>query len=108
MTHFVIKKLPLPDWGEIPGARGYKKVVIPKGTEVYCIMHGFSKYFWACYLHEEEAVKAAQGLEDCISGRSKRKIDLQTLLAWNFKTVFPTRVHRPKAKPVELERVGDN
>jgi hypothetical protein len=106
-AHFDIRPLPLPHKGIIPGAAGHKKVEIPKGTMVYCIMHG-PKYFWAVYLHKAEAEEVAETLEATITGRAKRSFDLPTMLAWNFKIAFPERVSRPKRSTEQPKRVGDN
>ena len=93
--HFVIKECCLPHPGVIPGARWHKKIVIPEGETVYCIVYGM-RFFWAVYLDKEQAEKAMQGLEDTVSGKARRKIDLPNLVAWNFKSEFPKRVVRPK------------
>ena len=88
----------LPHQGIIPGARGHSKITIPKGTQVWLIVHG-SLTFWACYLSETSARKCLEGLENTVSGRARRTIDLPTLLAWNFTYSFPTRVAREKVQP---------
>ena len=92
---FQIKSYRLPHEGIIPGARGHKKVVIPEGTKVFCIVYG-TKIFWAAYLDEPTAVKVAKSLEDTVEGRNKRTISLETLVAWNFKDAIPKRISRPK------------
>jgi hypothetical protein len=90
---FQIKHYLLPHDGVMPGARGLKKVVVPKGTRVYCIVYGTLVY-WCTFLHEAEAIRAKQGLEDTVNGLNKRTIDLNSLLAWNFKSSIPKRVFR--------------
>ena len=92
---FQIKQYLLPHDGVIPGAAGHKKIVVPRGTKVYCIVYG-TKVFWCAFLKETSALHVAKGLEDCVEGRAKRTIELNTLLAWNFKDAIPKRVHREK------------
>jgi hypothetical protein len=91
---FQLKHLMLPHQGVMPGARGHKKVVVPAGTKVYCIVHGTLMY-WAVYLDEAQARHALEGLEATASGRARRNIQLDTLLQWNFTSQFPKRVVRP-------------
>lgn len=91
--NFQIKHYMLPHSGIMPGARGLKKVVVPAGTKVYCIVYG-TKIYWCCYLHEADAMRTMQVLEDTVNGRASRTIDLHILIAWNFKSSFPTRVYR--------------
>lgn len=94
MAYFQVKRYTLPHDGIIPGARGHKKIVIPRGTKVHCIAYG-TKLFWAAYLDEPTALRVAASLDDTASGRSKRSIALDTLVAWNFKDAIPTRISRP-------------
>lgn len=95
---FQVKAQILPHPGIIPGARGHKKITIPAGTKVYCIMHG-ARIFWAAYMSEAEAQEVANSLQATVTpGATKRYIELYTLLAWNFKIeVIPTRISRPKS-----------
>jgi hypothetical protein len=90
---FQIKQYMLPHDGSMPGARGHKKVVVPRGTKVYCIVYG-TLIYWCTYLHMQDAIVAMHGLEGTVNGKYKRTIDLQSLLAWNFKSSIPKRVFR--------------
>jgi hypothetical protein len=92
---FQLKRYMLPHEGIIPGARGHKKIIVSRGTWVYCIVYGTLVY-WCAYLHQEEAMRAKRGLEDTVSGKARRTIDLDSLLAWNFRDAIPRRVCRPK------------
>jgi hypothetical protein len=92
-----VKHVVLPHDGIIPGARGHKKITIPRGTKVYCIVYG-TLIFWAAYLDEPSALKVAENLEATIRPEARRHIPLQTLLAWNFKSTIPKRISRPKTK----------
>jgi hypothetical protein len=92
---FKIEKRRLPHEGIIPGARGHKKIVIPEGTEVYCIVHG-SLFFWAAYLNEDTARTVARNLEETTKSAGRRYIPFKSLLAWNFKSSIPVRIHREK------------
>lgn len=92
---FQIKRYTLPHDGIIPGARGHKKVIVPAGTKVHCIVYG-TMIYWAAYLNEEQALTCLRGLEETISGKARRTIKLDTLVAWNFKDRVPTRIVRPK------------
>lgn len=96
---FEVKEYRLPHEGVIPGARGHKKITIPRGTKVYCIVYE-NTFFWAAYLSDEEAQKVCASLEETIKLGSKRHIELKTLLAWNFKRGIPVRISRPKLSPV--------
>ncbi len=96
MVLFQVKSHILPHEGIIPGARGHKKITVPRGTTVYCIAHG-TRLFWAAYLDEPTATKVARNLTDTVEGRSRRPIPLDTLLTWNFKTAIPSRISRPRA-----------
>jgi hypothetical protein len=89
---FDIKPFVLPHNGIIPGARGHKKQVIPAGTPVWCITYDEYMY-WACYLNEEQALTVRSNLEDWIEREDK---SVSTVLVWNFKKSFPTRVARRK------------
>lgn len=91
---FQILQRKLPYEGNIPGARGHKKIVIPKGTTVYVITYGH-KVYWCAYLDEADARKTMAGLEATVRGECKRTIDLDNLVAWNFKYDMPKRIHRP-------------
>ena len=95
MTYFQIKHYMLPKDGNIPGARGHKKQVIPRGTKIYCIVYG-TKIYWAAYLNEAQAIECVKGLTKTVDGEYKRSIDLKTLVEWNFKDTIPTRIVRPK------------
>lgn len=86
----------LPHDGIIPGARGHKKIVIPKGTAVYVIMCG-SVMFWCAYLNEASAQKCLDGLRKSLDSSYRRHIPLSTMLAFNFQHGVPARVHREKA-----------
>lgn len=86
----------LPHDGIIPGARGRKKQIIPRGTQVWCIVHERRHFYWACYTNQEHAAMVLKNLQDCAEGRARRSIPLHTLLAWNFKRSVPTRVCREK------------
>lgn len=101
MAHFTVKALTLPHNGIIPGARGHKKIVVPEGTRVYCIVHDH-RFFWAAYLDEPTALQVAASLDDTADGRSKRPISLATLLDWNFRYSFPTRICRPASPAPRL------
>jgi len=95
MQHFQLKHYLLPHDGLIPGARGHKKRVIPAGTKVYCIVYG-TQIFWAAYLDESQALATMAGLQASVNGTARRNIDLNTMLAWNFKHSIPRRIARPK------------
>ncbi len=92
-----IKHYRLPHTGIIPGARGHKKIEVAAGTKVYCIVYG-TKIFWCAYLTEKSAVKCMSGLIETTNPTARRHIDLETLIAWNFKDAIPKRIHREKAK----------
>jgi hypothetical protein len=77
----------LPHVGIIPGARGHKKVVIPKGTSVFCVRY-YTKYFWAAYLDRKSAQHTCETFKKCKS--------MEVLLEWNFMQEFPTRIIRSK------------
>ncbi len=90
---FQLKHYVLPHDGVMPGARGYKKVIVPRGTKVYCIVYGTVMY--SCvYLHEADAMKCMQGLQDTVSGRARKTIPLDVLVDWNFQYAIPKRVFR--------------
>lgn len=91
-----VRQRPLPRDGVIPGARGHKKIIVPKGTAVWVIEHRFL-LFRCVYLNKEQADTCLKGLQDTVEGRTRRPMTLQTLLDWNFKQEFPTRVARPKS-----------
>lgn len=93
---FQLKHYMLPYDGVIPGVAGHKKITVPAGTKVWCIVYG-TKIFWCAYLTESSALKVLQSLQDTIDGKLRRKIDLDTLLAWNFRDIIPRRIHREKA-----------
>lgn len=59
---FQLKNYVLPHDGQMPGAGPYKKVVVPKGTKVYCIVYG-TKIYWCAFLHEADALRCLNGLE---------------------------------------------
>lgn len=86
---FQIKHYRLPHEGVIPGARGHKKIVIPRGEKVFCIVYG-TKIYWAAYLNEAQAIQSLENLK-------KNKLDIKTLVEWNFKDAIPVRVARPPA-----------
>lgn len=90
---FQLKHYILPHDGIIPGARGHKKILVPTGTKVYCIVYG-TKIYWCAYLHEAQAIKCMAGLEATIQSSARRHIELGTLIAWNFKYTIPRRVAR--------------
>lgn len=92
---FDVKSRRLPHAGVIPGARGHKKIVIPKGTTVWCVEYG-GMFFWAAYLDEQSAITVAESLQATIQPSARRHIPLGTLLAWNFKLTIPVRISRPK------------
>lgn len=94
---FQIKHYALPHDGIIPGARGHKKVIVSRGTKVYCIVYG-TLVFWVAYLDEPNALRVAQELENTTLPSARRQIDLKTLIAWNFKDAIPKRISRPKEK----------
>jgi hypothetical protein len=93
---FEVKAYPLPHDGIIPGARGHKKIVIPRGTQIYCITYQDRK-FWCGYLKEDSAKEVANNLENSLNPDARRHIPLETLVAWNFKSKIPLRIHREKA-----------
>ncbi len=95
MTTFHVKHYSLPHDGVIPGAAGHKKVVVSRGTKVYCVVYG-TKIFYCAYLYEKEALTVAKSFEETIDPNHKRHIPLKTLIAWNFKDAIPKKVHRPK------------
>ena len=88
---FQIKHYLLPHDGLMPGARGYKKVTIPKGTRVYCIVYGTLVY-WCTFLHMQDAMVCLKGLEHTVYTR--KTIDINSLLSWNFRHSIPKRVFR--------------
>jgi hypothetical protein len=90
---FSVTQTKLPHDGVIPGARGHKKQIISTGTAVWVIKHG-RLFYWAVYLTEYQAQKCAHGLAAYVNGLTRRKIELHTLLAFNFKYDFPKRVVR--------------
>ena len=94
--HFRIKHCTLPRTGTIPGARGHKKQIVPAGTQVFCITYNYTRYYWAAYLTEHQALTCMAGLEATVSGTARRSIDIDTLVAWNFKSAIPTRIVREK------------
>lgn len=85
---FQIKHYLLPHDGVMPGARGHKKVTIPRGTRVYCIVYG-TKIYWCTFLHMQDAMVCLQGLE-----KTLEFTPIDTLVAWNFKFSIPKRVFR--------------
>lgn len=85
---FQIKHYMLPHDGVMPGARGLKKIVVPKGTKVYCIVYG-TLIYWCTYLHMQDAMVCLHGLE-----KTLKTMPLDTLVAWNFKHAIPKRVFR--------------
>jgi len=92
---FQVEHKPLPHQGVIPGARGHKKVLVPQGTKVWVITYG-RLMFWAAYQTEAQAKTCRDNLQASVDGKARRNIPLQTMLAWNFKGQFPTRVVRIK------------
>lgn len=92
---FHVKHLMLPHKGNSPGARGHKKIEYPAGTKVYAIVYG-TLMFHSVYLSEQQAMTVANNLEKVTLPDARRHIPLNTLLAWNFKSKFPTRVVRKK------------
>lgn len=90
-----LKQYTLPHNGVIPGARGHKKIIVPAGTKVYCIVYG-TLIFWCAYLRKASAMQCLKGITDTIEGRTKRTIDINTLVQWNFHDRIPTRIHREK------------
>lgn len=96
-AHFKVVPVLLPHQGIIPGARGHKKITIPRGTKVFAIQH-IVRYFHTVYLSETEANTVRESLEDTVEGRTKRQIPLRTMLEWNFKLAIPTHVCRPKTE----------
>ena len=88
-----LKRYLLPHDGIIPGARGHKKQIIPKGTKVWCIVYGTLVY-WCCYTDEAHATVVMNNLQASIDGKARRNIDLRNMLAWNFKDSIPKRVAR--------------
>lgn len=96
---FQLRRVKLPHDGVIPGAAGHKKIVVPKGTEVFCITPCVDhvRMFWCAYLKEESAQTVLEGLTKTVNGPSRRRIDYPTLLAWNFKYQIPVRIHRERA-----------
>lgn len=95
---FRVKPITLPHDGIIPGARGHKKITIPAGTKVFCIVYHNTQVYWAAYLEEAAALQVAKNLEACTKPEARRTIDLPALLAWNFKSTIPTRIVRPERK----------
>jgi hypothetical protein len=93
MNDFHLKPYALPHDGVIPGARGHKKQVIPAGTKVYCIVYG-TKIYWAAYLDEQQALRCMNNLQASVNGQARRNIELNTMVAWNFKDAIPRRVVR--------------
>lgn len=100
MSHFQIKQYRLPHEGVIPGAAGHKKIVIPRGTIVFCIMYERKFYDYA-YLDEHVAEECRKRLEATVDGTARRHFDLETMVAWNFKTRFPMRVARQQGKALD-------
>src|SRR5262245_39754556 len=100
MSILVVRPRILPVDGKIPGGRGRKLVLIPKGTQVWCIMYE-RRFYWAAYLSKEEAVKCAGQLESYLDPKHKRHMSLETLLAWNFTHAVPIRIVRPGDKKEE-------
>lgn len=92
-----LKHFMLPHDGVIPGARGYKKQIIPKGTKVYCIVYG-TKIYWCAYTNEVHAMTVMGNLQASVNGNARRNIDLQTLIAWNFQSAIPKRIAREGLK----------
>lgn len=90
---FTLIRKSLPHDGIMPGARGLKKVVVPKGTSVFCIMYK-DKNYWCAYLKSESAIKCMEGLLATTEGTARRQIDIDTLVAWNFKYEVPKRIFR--------------
>ncbi len=93
MNTFRIRTFLLPHEGIIPGAAGHKKIVVPKGTRVYCIVYG-TLIYWCAYLNEEQASKCMRGLEASTDVHARRYIPLETLLTWNFGRGIPRRICR--------------
>jgi hypothetical protein len=100
---FQLKHYMLPHNGVMPGARGLKKVVIPAGTKVWCIVYG-TKIYWCAYLHLADASRALQGLKDTASGEARHTIALDALIAWNFKDAIPKRIYRSEEYRDELPK----
>jgi hypothetical protein len=98
MDLFMLRHVPLPHDGVIPGARGHKKIVVPKGTEVFCITPCVDRVrmFWCAYLKEDSAQKTLEGLTKTVVGPARRQISYENLVAWNFKYEIPKRIHREK------------
>jgi hypothetical protein len=92
---FQLKHYMLPHEGIILGARGHKKITIAAGTKVFCIVYG-TKIYWAAYLNEQQGLQVMANLEDCVHGRARRSIKLNTLLEWNFANTIPRRICRPR------------
>lgn len=95
MNDFQLKHYILPHDGIIPGARGHKKIVVPQGYKVYCIVHG-TKIFHAAYLNEGQALEVMKNLQLSVDGKARRNIDLRTMVAWNFKSSIPIKIVRPR------------
>lgn len=87
-----LKHYLLPHDGVIPGARGWKKQVIPAGTKVWCIVYGTRIYHY-CYLNETQAETVRGNLEGWMA---KTNISRETVLAFNFSPSIPRRVVREK------------
>lgn len=90
-----VLKLRLPHQGTIPGARGHKKISVPTGTEVYCIVHS-GRFYWCAYLDEAAAQECMTNLLAQTHEQARRHIPLATLLAWNFHFTIPQRIARRK------------
>ncbi len=88
-----LKHYMLPHQGVIPGARGHKKQTVPAGTKVWCIVYG-TLVFWCAYLDEQQAAKVLLALQASIDGKAKRNINLETMLAWNFRRSIRKRIGR--------------
>lgn len=85
----IVRQRTLPRDGLIRGARGHKQIVVPKGTTVWVIEHNYL-LFHTVYLNKEQADTCLKGLT------TGKRLDLHTLIQWNFTSAFPTRVAREK------------
>ena len=94
---FQLKHYMLPHDGVIPGARGHKKQIIPRGTKVYCIVYG-TKIYWCAYTDERHAMQVLDNLQASVDGKARRNIELQTMVEWNFSTKIPKRIAREGLK----------
>lgn len=92
---FVIQEVKLPHEGIVPGARGHKKIVYPKGTTIYVLKYQ-DKYFYCGYIYFKEILLVAKAFVQQIDPAYKRHIPLKTLIEWNFRRAIPSRIHRTK------------